>query len=199
MMKTILILVLVFAALASPAPAGCLRVMSTQELATASLLIARVRVQETDDSDWGEYGQIATLDLVDVIEGDFTLKSVRVLAKSHIACADDYYKKKDEFLVFLELRGGLYHTVNFQFGQFRIEGEVVRGWRNSDGVAVEKPYYSVREEVESIVAGIRNPKPPEEQVAPSQPAPQGVSDADARPKANLTPTKKPKSARERIP
>jgi hypothetical protein len=200
MMKTILTLALLIAVLASPAPAGCLRVMSTQELAAASLLIARVRVMETDDSDWGEFGQIATLELVDVIEGDFTLKSVRVLAKSHIACADDNYKKKDESLVFLELRGGLYHTVNFQYGQFRIEGEVVRGWRNADGLANEKPYYSVREEIESIVAGIKNPKPAEEQAAPAGASPQGVSDEDAKPKANLTPTtRKPKTARERIP
>jgi hypothetical protein len=199
MMMRIITLSLLIAALAAPAPAGCLRVMSTQELATASLLIARARVDDTDYSDWGEYGQIAQLELVDVIEGDFTLKSVRVLAVSHVACADDFYKKKDEYLVFLELRGGLYHTVNFQFGQFRIEGEVVRGWRNADGVANEKPYYSVREEIESIVAGIKNPKPPEDQAPAPGPVPQGV-ESDGKPKANLTPsTKKPKTPRERLP
>jgi hypothetical protein len=122
MMKTILTFSLLLAMLATPAPAACLRVMSTQELAVASLLIARARVTDTDESDWGEYGQIANLDLVDVIEGDFALKSVRVLAWSHVACADDGYKKKDEYLVFLELRGGLYHTVNFQYGQFSHRG-----------------------------------------------------------------------------
>jgi hypothetical protein len=217
MMKTISILALLFASLATPVHAACLRVMTQQELAAAAIVIARVRVVETDDSDWGEFGQIATLEIVDIIEGDFTIKTVRVLAKSHVACADDQYRKKDEFIVFLEQSGGLYHTVNFQYGQFRIEGEVVRAWRNGDGATAEKPYYSVREEVESLIAGIRNPKP--EAGTEPAPAPQSSAQpttppltapktppappqrgANAKPERNIVPTtKSTKSAREVVP
>jgi hypothetical protein len=209
MMKTILTLSLLLAATAAPAPAVCLRVMSTHELAVASILIARARVVDTDDSDWGEFGQIATLDLVDVIDGDFTLRTVRVQARSHVACAEDQYKKKEEVLVFLEQSGGLYHTVNFQHGQFRVEGEVVRGWRNADGVRTERPYYSVREEIEGIVAGIRSPKPDAPAPDPAAPAPPpapqgapppGTQGTAEKPKANLVPTvRSTRPPRERIP
>jgi hypothetical protein len=206
MMKTIVTLSLLVAVLSSPASAVCLRVMTPQELVVTSILIARVRVTDTDDSDWGEFGQIATLELVDIIEGDFTLRDARVHAKSHVACADDQYKKKDEFLVFLEQSGGLYHTVNFQYGQFRIEGEVVRGWRNADGGVSEKPYYSVREEIEGIVAGIRNPKqegvPTADPNAPAPPPgtpPPAAQGSPEKPKASLVPSvKKPKPSRERV-
>jgi hypothetical protein len=204
MLKTTFTLTLLAATLVAPARAACLRIMTPQELAEAAILIARVRVTETDDSDWGEFGQIAKVEILDVIEGDFTLKNARVLARSHVACADDHYAKKEEFVVFLEQRGGLYHTVNFQYGQFRVEGEVVKGWRDAEGTAREKPYYSVREDIEAIVAGIRNPKP--EQVpdqttpataAPVDPeAPPPQQGSTRKPKANLVPSvKKPKVVR----
>jgi len=218
MRKLLPILALSLVLSGTPVHASCLRVMNQQELALASILIARARVVETDDSDWGEFGQIATLELVDIIEGDITIKTVRVLAKSHVACADDQYRKKDEFLVFLEQSGGLYHTVNYQYGQFRIEGEVVRAWRNGDGATSEKPYYSVREEVESIVAGIRNPKPEstgdlQPTAQPSTPQPQpntpGTSRAippaqpqmkpNGKPEKNVVPINRSKSERQVVP
>jgi hypothetical protein len=77
----------------------------------------------------------------------------------------------------------------------------VRGWRNADGTPSEKPYYSVREEIESICAGIRTPKPAEGTEPPATPPPpQGAQEPDGKPKANLVPTvKRPKTPREKIP
>lgn len=194
MVKLALALLLTAAATAPvPANTPCLRVMTPGELAADSVIIARARVVDVDESDWGEYGEIATLELEDVIEGDFTIKEVRVGARSHVACAFDRYRKKEEWLVFLEQDGGLYHTINFQNGQFPLQGDIVRGWRNADGVAVEKPYYSVRQEIESIVTAIRNPPvevvEPVPAVAPtgSAPAAPGTAPAPA-PGAPARPT-----------
>ena len=144
-------LTLVFAALlAAIVPVDALpnlRVMPPAELVANSVIIARVRVTDTDESDWADFKQMATLELVDVIEGDFTVKKVRVAAGSLVAYTSDRYAKKEEWLVFLWHDAGFYRTVNYQYGQFRIEGDVVKGWRNSDNVASDRPYYSVREEV----------------------------------------------------
>ena len=57
-----------------------LRVMPPAELAANSVIVARVRVVDVDESDWADFRQMATLELVDVIEGDFTLKQVKVVA-----------------------------------------------------------------------------------------------------------------------
>src|SRR5688572_25065426 len=66
-------------------PAGAnanLRIMPTEELVSNSIIIARVRVAVVDESEFGVYRQIATLDVIDVIEGDFTIKQIRVGAQS---------------------------------------------------------------------------------------------------------------------
>lgn len=172
MMKVLLSLVLSFSAMA-PTGAGCLRIMAPTELASRSSIIARARVVDVDESEFGPFRQIATLELVDVIEGDFTVKTVRVGARSMVACAEDRYRKKEEWLVFLEQDAALYHTVNYQYGQFRIEGDVIRDWRDAEAKAVDASYYSVRLEIEAIIAGLRTPaaETAPEQVAPPPPSP----------------------------
>lgn len=148
---------------------GELRVMPIRELIAKSVLIARVKVDKTDESDWGDFKQIAKLDIVDVIEGDFTLEDVRVAGNSLVANTDDKYKKKEEWLVFLIRDGGLYRTLNYQYGRFRLDGDVVRGWRDADNVIGDKPYYSVREEIEIILTEIKSPVEPEQPAVESQP------------------------------
>jgi hypothetical protein len=165
--------------------------MPPAELIANSVIIARARVVDVDESDWGDFKQMATLELEDVIEGDFTLKRVRVAARSLVAYTDDKYAKKEEWLVFLWHDAGFYRTVNYQYGQFKIENDVVRGWRNADNVASDRPYYSVREEVERLLTEMRTPAPadpgaqPGPQAGPSTPAQQ-------RPEQQNPPRKPPK-------
>jgi hypothetical protein len=166
-MYRLCLLVALVLALCAPLTAGPnLRVMTPAELVANSVIIARVRVVDVDESDWGDFKQVATLELVDVIEGDYTIERVRVAARSLVAYTNDRYAKKEEWLVFLSHEPGLYRTVNFQYGQFRIEGDVVRGWRSDENVAADKPYYSVREEIERLVTEMRTPPPAEVLQAP---------------------------------
>jgi hypothetical protein len=163
--------------------------MTPVELAANATIIARARVLDTDDSDWGDFRQVAELELLDVIEGDFTLREIHVGAKSLVAYTNDRFAKKEEWLVFLRQDGGIYRVVNYQYGQFRIENDVVQGWRNADNVAVDKPYYSVREEIEQIMAGIRTPVAEQVQQAPApaEPIQQAPPAARPRPSANKPP------------
>lgn len=174
---------------------GDLRVMPTRELVEKSILIARARVEKTDDSDWGDFKQIAKLEIVDVIEGDFTLDEVRVASNSLIANTDDKYKKKEEWLVFLVRDGGLYRTLNYQHGRFRIDGDVVQDWRDADNAISDKPYYSVREEIEVILTELKSP--PEVDAPPAAEAP-ASSDAPGVNQRPASPPTKPKSGPPRI-
>ena len=170
MIKTTLLSLLCMSLLSPQGRVPCMRIMPTVELVTHSMLIARVRVLAVNESEWGVYREIADVEVLDVIDGDFTLKRAPIGASSGVACASDQYRKKEGWLVFLELDGGLYRTINYQYGQFRVDGDVVRAWRDADGAVTNKPYYSVREEIEAVIAGIRTP--PAEPVAdPAAPLP----------------------------
>ena len=161
MFRSFVLLALVLGALVPAAAGPNLRVMPPAELVANSVIIARARVVDVDESDWADFKQMATLELVDVIDGDFTLSKVKVAARSLVAYTDDRYAKKEEWLVFLFHDAGFYRTVNYQYGQFRIEGDVVRGWRDAENVASDKPYYSVREEIERLLTEMRTPPPAE--------------------------------------
>lgn len=188
MLRLFLLATLLSSAIVPADGSANLRVMRPVELATSSTIIARARVLSVDESEWGNFRQIARLELVDVIEGDFTIKEVRVAAQSLVAYTDDRYAKKEEWLVFLWHDAGFYRTVNYQYGQFRIENEVVRGWRNAENVASDRPYYSVREEIEQILAGIKAPaaEEPQSAVPPSQ-VQQAPPAARPRPSSNRPP------------
>jgi hypothetical protein len=188
MVRLLLLTALLGAAAPTDAHAN-LRVMTPVELASNAIIVARARVLSVDESDWGNFRQIAKLELVDVIEGDFTIGEVRVAARSLVAYTNDRYAKKEEWLVFLWHDAGFYRTVNYQYGQFRIENEVVKGWRNAENVASDRPYYSVREEIEQIYAGIRAPVGEDPQPAAAQPQQlqQAPPAARPRPSANRPP------------
>ncbi len=157
MRRFCLLVVLAVGSLVPASGGPNLRVMTPAELASNSVIIARVKVVDVDESDWADFRQIATLELTDVIDGDFTLPRVNVAARSLVAYTDDKYAKKEEWLVFLWHDAGFYRTVNYQYGQFRIENDVVKGWRNAENVATDKPYYSVREEIERLLTDMRTP------------------------------------------
>ena len=157
---------------------NCLRVMSIDEVTREAILIARVKVHKVEKAKYrGEFDQLAVLYPVDVIEGDFTLGQLHVLARSRVRCAEDNYIKEEEMLVFLEPQDSLFHTVNYQYGQFPIVGEMVKGWRDKANKPIDKPYEEVRREILMSIADTRNPKPepkppqPKPVKPPEQPAP----------------------------
>lgn len=173
---------------------GDLRIMPMRELVENSVLIARVRVDKTEESDWGDFRQVAKLDLVDVIEGDFTLKDVRVAGNSLIANTEDKYTKKEEWLVFLIRDGGFYRTLNYQHGRFRLDGDVVRRWRDADNVISDKPYYSVREDIEIMLTELKSP--PELDLPAADATPTGDAPSAAQ-RPGQTPVK-PKSGPPKV-
>lgn len=143
---------------------NCLRVNPIEELTRQAILIARVKVQKVDRARYrGEFNQLAILAPVDVIEGDFTLTQINVLARSSVRCAEDNYAKDDEMLVFLEPQDSLFHTVNYQYGQFPIVGEIVKGWRDKANKPIDKPYAEVRTEIQALVSAAHTPRPEGEQ------------------------------------
>jgi hypothetical protein len=155
---------------------NCLRLMHADELARNAIWIGRVKVRKADKANYrGSYSQVATLQPLDVIEGDFTLKEVNVLAQSTVRCAEDSYIKDQDMLVFLEPQDSLFHTLNFQYGQFLIVNDVVRGWRDANNNPVDKPYAEVRKEIITYINAAQTPKsqePPPPQPSAQQPAPQ---------------------------
>jgi len=153
---------------------NCLRVMPIDDVARQAILIARVKIHKVDKAKYrGEFSQLAVLYPVDVIEGDFTLKEINVLARSSVRCAEDNYTRDDEMLVFLEPVDSLFHTVNYQYGQFPIVGEIVKGWRDKANKPIDKPYSEVRREIQACVTAAHTPKPegepPQPQKQPSKP------------------------------
>ena len=146
---------------------GCLRVMPIDELTRQSILIARVKVRRVDKANYrGEFNQLAVLTPVDVIDGDFTLKQLNVLARSSVRCAEDNYVKDEEMLVFLEPQDSLFHTVDYQYGQFSIAGEIVKGWRDKANKPIDKPYAEVRAQILACVAAAHTAKPEGQQPKP---------------------------------
>ncbi|MBX7219142.1 MAG: hypothetical protein K1Y36_04285 [Blastocatellia bacterium] len=145
-----------------------LRVMDARELTVQADLIARVRVKKAKDIRDPLYGQIATLEVVEVIKGDPRLKEVTVWAMTKIYCATDAYVRGQEFLVFLAHEQTLYRTLNFQYGQFLIGGPTIKGWRtpNPDASAApEKTYEQIKNEIQIYLEPLRpqgeTPVPPQ--------------------------------------
>ncbi|HWX41609.1 MAG TPA: hypothetical protein VN345_10715, partial [Blastocatellia bacterium] len=73
-------------------------------------------------------------------------------------------------LVFLEPEEGLFRTVNFQFGQFQMAGDIVKSWRDKANKPIDKPYNEVRQEVEAYVNAAHSPQPEGPLGAGPQPA-----------------------------
>jgi len=175
MRKVVLIIALPLLVLPGLAQSrNCLRVMPIDDVTRQAILIARVKVHKVDKAKYrGEFSQLAVLYPVDVIEGDFTLKEINVLARSSVRCAEDNYTRDDEMLVFLEPVDSLFHTVNYQYGQFPIVGEIVKGWRDKANKPIDKPYAEVRREIQACVTAAHTPKPegepPQPQKQPSKP------------------------------
>lgn len=162
----------------------CLRISPVGELTRQAILIARVKVQKADKANYrGAFSQLAVLRPVDVIDGDFTLKAINVLARSSVRCAEDNYTKDDEMLVFLEPEGSLFQTVNFQYGQFLIVDEIVKGWRDKSNQPIDKPYAEVKNEIQACIHASRTPKPNgEQQQKPQQPKPPEPKPPEPQPK-----------------
>ena len=126
--------------------------MTVEELTRNAAMIARVKVIRTENVNRrGPFSQIAVVQPVDVIDGDYTLKQLNVAARTNVRCAEDEYKQGQDMLIFVVSEGGLFRTLNFQYGQFEIAGETVKGWRDKTNKIGDKPYGEVRKELESIL------------------------------------------------
>ena len=127
--------------------------MTVEELTRNAAMIARIKVLRTEDVNRrGPFAQIAVVQPVDVIDGDYTLKEVNVAARFNVTCAEDEYKQGRDMLIFVVAEGGLFRTLNFQYGQFEIAGETVKGWRDKTNKVCDKPYGEVRKEIEGILS-----------------------------------------------
>lgn len=159
--KVVLIIALALVGLPALAQTrDCLRVNPIEELTRQAILIARVKVLKVEKANYrGAFNQLAILKTEDVVDGDFTLKTINVLARSSVRCAEDNYTKDEEMLVFLEPEGSLFQTVNFQFGQFLIVNDVVKGWRDKSNQPMDKPYEEVRREIQACIQSSRTSKP----------------------------------------
>jgi hypothetical protein len=154
---------------------ACLRIMTVDELAKGSTFIGRVKVVKAEKINYrGAYGQLATVVPTEVIDGDFTLKKLNVLSKSNVQCAEDNYVVGQEMLVFLVPEESLFRTLNFQYGQFQIVGNMVRGWRDKANKPVDKLYADAQKEIECILNPIQAP-PGGENNPPRSPVPGAVS------------------------
>ncbi|MFQ3640834.1 MAG: hypothetical protein SNJ62_12605 [Chloracidobacterium sp.] len=121
---------LFFPFFAKPAVSQCnMRVMDTRELVLNADLIARVRVRSTKNIRNPMYGQVAVLEILEVIYGDPRRREVRVWAMSTTYCARDAYAPQQEMLVFLARDQTSFHTVNWQYGQFLVTNDIVEAWR----------------------------------------------------------------------
>ena len=169
--KVVLIIALTLLVLPGLAQSrNCLRINPIDELTRQAILIARVKVHRVDKANYrGAFSQLAVLNPVEVIDGDFTLKTVNVLARSSVRCAEDNYTRDDEMLVFLEPEGSLFQTVNFQYGQFPIVNEIVKGWRDKSNQPIDKPYADVKREIQACINASHTPKPNGEQPQKPQP------------------------------
>jgi hypothetical protein len=170
-----LALILAFALLVLPAIAqsnSCLRVMPIEEMVRSSIFIGRIKVMKIDRVRYrGEYGQLAQLAPVDVIDGDYMATNISVLANANVRCASDNYIKHQEMLVFLEPEDSLLRTINYQYGQFPIVEDVVKGWRDKNNKPCDKPYGEVRNEILRYIEAARKPpgqniKQPPQQLKP---------------------------------
>jgi hypothetical protein len=206
MNRFLTIIVVLALALPGLAQRSCLRIMPVAELVQSASLVARVKVVRTENVKFrGSYGQLATIHPVDVVEGDFTLKVISVLARSNVQCAEDSYTTGQEMLVFLVREESLFRTLNFQYGQFLIVGEIVKGWRDKSNKPIDKPYSEVTQEIEAYVnagtatpsegpppssVGVKPPPPNSQTVQPEppgKPQPAQPQPSPAKPKPKPTP------------
>jgi hypothetical protein len=139
----------------------CLRVMPVDEMIRGSIWIGRVTVRKVNKANYrGSFSQLALLQVTDTIDGDSSVQERPVLAKSNVPCAMDVYAAKQDMLVFLKPEDSLFRTMNFQYGEFLIIGDLVKGWRDKNNNSVDKPYAEVRKEIEEYLKALRNPQVP---------------------------------------
>lgn len=157
-----------------------MRVMPVDELSLRADVVVRAKVKKVEKASYLDYTQLATLQVTDIIKGDSRLKDVRVWSGTQNINANDSFSKDGDLLIFLVHEQTFYRLLNFQFGIFPIEGEVVRNWRLSlpvnatpsptpnptpNGISpteiidlpplIDKSYIEVRKEITSIVRSVK--------------------------------------------
>jgi hypothetical protein len=117
-----------------------MRVMPSDELTSRSDAIVRGVVKKVEKANYlGTYTQLATLQVTDILKGDSRLKEVKIWAGSQVINANDFFTKDLEVLVFVVREQTFYRLLNYQYGQFLVEAETIKGWREPKGPVIEPP------------------------------------------------------------
>lgn len=159
-----------------------MRVMPSDELSLRADVIVRGRIKKVEKANYlGTYTQIATLEVTDILKGDSRLKEIKIWTGSQIINATDSFTKNVDVLVFTVREQTFYRLLNYQYGQFVIEAEILKGWREPKGPVSEPPpnganptlpqtnqqtiesyniidksYLDVRKDIENSLRGLRS-------------------------------------------
>lgn len=171
--------------LITPAAALCqgLRAMPIEELTLRADAIVRGEVKKVSKVVYlGSYTRRVTLRVSEVLKGDIRWagQDMTIWAGSRLMHAADQYEEKTEMLLFLAREQTFFYTLNYQHGQFLIEGDSVKNWRvvkegpptappdgaqnppspEDDFNTVSRPYQDVRREIIGLLRlnYIRTPK-----------------------------------------
>lgn len=156
--------------------------MPSDELSLRADVIVRGRIKKVEKANYlGTYTQIATLEVTDILKGDSRLKEIKIWTGSQIINATDSFTKNVDVLVFTVREQTFYRLLNYQYGQFVIEAEILKGWREPKGPVSEPPpnganptlpqtnqqtiesyniidksYLDVRKDIENSLRGLRS-------------------------------------------
>ncbi len=165
----------------TPVAALCqgLRAMPIEELTLRADAIVRGEVKKVSKVVYlGSYTRRVTLRVSEVLKGDIRWigQDMTIWAGSRLMHAADQYEENTEMLLFLAREQTFFYTLNYQHGQFLIEGDSIKNWRvakegsstapenlpslEDDFNLVSRPYQEVRREIIGLLRlnYIRTPK-----------------------------------------
>lgn len=152
-----------------------LRAMPTEELILRADAIVRGEIKKINKVVYlGSYTQRVTVRVSEVLKGDrrWVGQDLTVWAGSRLMHAEDQYEEKTDRLLFLAREQTFFYTLNYQHGQFLIEGDAIKNWRvtkvpptappdsvenlpqsnlEDDFDLVSRPYQDVRKEILGVL------------------------------------------------
>lgn len=106
--------------------------MPTEELTLRADAIVRGEIKKVSKVVYlGSYTRRVTVRVSEVLKGDIRWvgQDLTVWAGSRLMHAADNYEEKTQMLLFLAREQTFFYTLNYQYGQFLIEGDTIKNWR----------------------------------------------------------------------